>query len=100
MNYVSTRNNKLNATASQAIANGISKEGGLFVPENIPNLCAADFEALCKLDYKGRAKYILKYFLTDFSEEEIDYCVSGAYTGSFENDEPAPIAKLGKILIC
>lgn len=96
MNYVSTRNNKLNATASQAIANGISKEGGLFVPENIPNLCAADFEALCKLDYKGRAKYILKYFLTDFSEEEIDYCVSGAYTASFENDEPAPIAKLGK----
>lgn len=96
MNYISTRNNKLKATASEAIANGISKEGGLFVPETIPSLTSADFEALCKLDYKGRAKYILKYFLTDFSESEIDYCVKGAYTGSFENDEPAPLAKLGK----
>ncbi len=96
MNYISTRNNSLKATAAEAIANGISKEGGLFVPENIPSLNSSDFDALCKLDYKGRAKYILKYFLTDFTDSEIDYCVEGAYTGSFQNEEPAPIAKLGK----
>ncbi len=96
MNYISTRNNKLKATAAEAIANGISKEGGLFVPENIPTLKPSDFDTLAKLDYKGRAKFILKYFLTDFSAEEIDYCVEGAYTGSFDNEEPAPIAKLGK----
>lgn len=96
MNYISTRNNKLNATAAEAIANGISKEGGLFVPQNIPSLSADDFEKLLTLDYKGRAKYILKYFLTDFSESEIDYCVEGAYSGSFEHEEPAPIAKLGE----
>ncbi len=96
MNYISTRNNKLKATAAEAIANGISGEGGLFVPEIIPTLNSSDFDALCKLDYKGRAKYILKYFLTDFSESEINYCVEGAYTGSFQNEEPAPIAKLGK----
>ncbi len=96
MNYISTRNNKLSATASQAIANGISKEGGLFVPETIPALSSSDFEALYKLDYKGRAKYILKYFLTDFSTAEIEYCVNGAYTGSFENEQPAPLAKLGQ----
>ncbi len=95
MNYISTRNNKLTATAAEAIANGISKEGGLFVPEHIPTLNSEDFSALAKLDYKGRAKYILKYFLTDFTENDIDYCVEGAYTGSFEEERPAPIAKLG-----
>ena len=95
MNYISTRNNKLNATAAEAIAGGISKEGGLFVPETIPALSQSDFENLKALDYKGRAKYILKNFLTDFSADEISYCVDGAYTGSFQNEEPAPLARLG-----
>ena len=37
-----------------------------------------------------------KYFLTDFTEGEIDRCVKGAYTGSFDNDIPAPIAQIGE----
>lgn len=96
MNYVSTRNNQLKTTAANAIASGISVEGGLFVPETIPALSAEDFEQLKGVSYIERAKYILKYFLTDFSEEEIDYCVKGAYTGSFDNEQPAPLAKLGE----
>ena len=32
MNYNSTRNAALQVTAAQAIAQGISEEGGLFVP--------------------------------------------------------------------
>lgn len=96
MNYISTRNNKIKATSAQTIASGISKEGGLFVPEYIPALSENDFKELVKLDYRGRAKYLLKMFLTDYSKSEIESCVNGAYTGSFENDNPAPIAKLGK----
>ncbi len=96
MNYNSTRDNTIQATAAKAIAQGISAEGGLFVPECIPQLSAADFAALAELDYKGRAKYILKYFLTDFTPEEIDRCVNGAYTGTFENEQPAPLVHLGE----
>ncbi|MBQ0083163.1 MAG: threonine synthase, partial [Clostridiales bacterium] len=94
MYYVSTRNKNLKVTAAQAIARGISAEGGLFVPEEIPKLSAEDFAALKKADYKGRAKIVLKKFLTDFTDEEINYCVEGAYTGSFDNEKPAPIYKL------
>lgn len=96
MDYISTRNKSVKVTSSQAIAHGISEEGGLFVPENIPQLKKEDFETIAKLDYIGRAKFILTKYLTDFSEDEIDYCVSGAYKGSFDNDLPAPIAELGK----
>ncbi len=96
MNYNSTRDNKIKATAAKAIAQGISVEGGLFVPECIPTLSATDFAALAELDYKGRAKYILRYFLTDFSETEIERCVNGAYTGTFENEQPAPLVHLGE----
>ena len=95
MNYVSTRDKSVKATAAKAIAQGISVEGGLFVPDTFPLFDSKDFEALKKLDYKGRAKYILKEFLNDFSEEEVEYCVNGAYTGSFDNEQPAPIALLG-----
>lgn len=96
MNYVSTRNNDVKVSSAFAIAHGISTEGGLYVPENIPVLNKSDFEILSKSDYKGKAEYVLKKYLTDFTEEEIKHCVNGAYTGSFDNDIPAPIAQLGE----
>lgn len=96
MNYISTRNKNLKESSAFAIANGISKEGGLFVPESIPKLNSEDFEKLKKLDYCERAKYILSYFLTDFTNEELEYCVKGAYCGTFDFDNPAPLAKLGE----
>ena len=96
MNYVSTRDKSVKVTAAEAIAKGISDEGGLFVPESFPRFTAEDFENLKSLDYIGRAKYVLKYFLGDFTEEEIDYCVKGAYSGSFDGDMPAPISLVGK----
>ncbi|MBQ6847325.1 MAG: threonine synthase [Clostridia bacterium] len=96
MNYISTRHKSVKVTAAKAIAQGISVEGGLFVPDTFPTLKKEDFEALTKLDYKGRAKYILKEFLDDFTEEEVNYCIEGAYTGTFDNEQPAPISLLGK----
>lgn len=95
MNYVSTRNNSVKVSSAYAIAHGISVEGGLYVPESIPVLSAEDFTNLSELDYKGKAEYILKKYLTDFTDEEISYCVNGAYTGSFDDEKPAAIAQLG-----
>ena len=48
-------------SAAQAIAQGISKDGGLFVPQEFPTYDDATFNELLKLDYKGRAKKILPY---------------------------------------
>lgn len=96
MNYVSTRDKSVKVTAAEAIARGISEEGGLFVPDTFPCFTEDDFKALCGLDYIGRAKYVLKYFLNDFTDEEIDYCVNGAYAESFEGGNPAPISLVGK----
>ncbi len=94
MFYNSTRDNSQKVQSASAIAHGISKEGGLFVPQSIPTLTADDFKALKKLSYVERAKYILKLFLTDFTEEELDYCAKGAYEGSFDNELPAPLYAL------
>ena len=52
MNYVSTRDVSVKVSASQAITKGISSEGGLFVPENLPKVSMATVENLAGLDYK------------------------------------------------
>ena len=55
MIYHSTRNSALSVSSAEAIAQGISADGGLFVPASIPELTAADFEALKGLSYAERA---------------------------------------------
>lgn len=95
MKYTSTRDNKKSVSSAFAIAHGISDEGGLFLPESIPQLTLDDFDLLRDMKYVERAAFILKKYLTDFSVDEIDYCVKGAYTGSFDDDNPAPLAVLG-----
>lgn len=94
MNYISTRDLKQQVTAAQAIARGISAEGGLFVPETIPTLTDEDFANLCKMNYPQRASFVLGKFLGDFTAEEVDYCTKGAYVGTFDEDKPAPLHTL------
>lgn len=79
MRYKSTRNSQLRLEASQVIAQGISEEGGLFVPERFPDL-SCELPDLAKLDYPALAKTVFSKFLTDFTEEEISTCVDRAYT--------------------
>ena len=95
MNYISTRDKSVKVSAAAAIAQGISNEGGLFVPDTFPKFSKEDFTALCEMSYIDRAKYVLSKFLNDFTADETDYCVKGAYTGSFDNEEPAPLKALG-----
>jgi len=94
MNYVSTRDTSVKVSASQAITKGISAEGGLFVPENLPKVSMNTISELAQLVYIGRAKSILSLFLTDFTEEEVDSCVKGAYETGFSDVKVAPLAKL------
>ena len=92
MHYKSTRNDALRVTAAQAIAQGISEEGGLFVPESFPTV---ELGALLGLDYIGRAKAILSRYLTDFTEAEIAECAERAYgAGKFDDNTPAKVVPL------
>ena len=91
MNYVSTRDTAVKVSASQAITKGISSEGGLFVPENLPKVSMSEIEKIAGYDYIGRAKSILSLFLTDFTEAEIDSCVKGAYETGFSSEKVAPV---------
>ncbi|MDE5984788.1 MAG: threonine synthase [Eubacterium sp.] len=91
MLYTSTRDKSIKVTAAQAIAQGISEEGGLFVPVELPQFSIEKISSMIPMSYIDRAKTVLKEFLTDFTEEELDYCVSGAYAAEkFSSPKIAP----------
>ena len=95
MFYKSTRNSSLKVTSAQAISQGISEDGGLFVPESIPSLTLEEVEKIGKMSYSERAAYVFTKFLTDFTEAEIRYCTDNAYsTKNFETENIAEIAHL------
>ena len=71
MKYVSTRNQSVRLRASQAIAQGLARDGGLLTPEVFPKLTPALLEDLRGKTYGQRAVAVMKLFLEDFSEEEL-----------------------------
>ena len=90
--YNSTTDKSVSVSAAQAIAQGISSDGGLFVPCEIPSYSLDDIKELASLDYCGRAKKILAEYLDDFTQSEIDECVAKAYTAEkFGGSNPAPV---------
>lgn len=94
--YRSTRGDEKAVTASQAILQGLAPDGGLYVPDSIPAFDKS-LEELCSLDYRQTAYEILKLFLTDFTEEELHYCIDNAYDSKFDVPEIAPVKKAGGV---
>ena len=95
MHYTSTRNNDIKVTAAQAIARGISPEGGLYVPAELPRLTAEDITALAPLSYPERATAILSRFLNDFTAQETAECCRAAYGERFDTPAIAPLHDMG-----
>ena len=93
MLFTSTRSVQ-SVSSAAAITRGIAADGGHFVPCSFPQLTYEKLMALADMDYIGRAKEVLKLYLTDYTDEELDYCVRGAYTNTFDNNEPAPLAEV------
>ncbi|MBO5934917.1 MAG: threonine synthase [Clostridia bacterium] len=95
MFYTSTRDKSLKVTSAEAITKGISEEGGLFVPCEIPQIDLDFIASMKDMSYIERAKKVLGLYLTDFTADEIASFVEGAYKeGKFSSDEVAPVVNL------
>ena len=91
--YQSTRDENNKVTASQAILQGLATDGGLFTPLSTPEV-TLDFDQLKDASYQEVAKLVLSAFLDDFTEEELDYCITNAYDDKFDTAAIAPVVKL------
>ena len=72
--YRSTRSNAAPITASKAILQGLSPDGGLFVPETMP-VFDKPFSELAEMSYQDLAYEVMSKFFTDFTEEELRTCI-------------------------
>ena len=88
--YKSTRNSDEKLTASQAILKGLSDNGGLYVPESIPKL-DVDLVKLSTMNYQEVAFEVMSRMLTDFTPEELKYCIDNAYDDKFDTKDIAPL---------
>ena len=81
MQFFSTRDRNRVVNASQAIAQGLSDEGGLFVPQSFPKV---DVASICALDYPEMAAAIVGQYLTDYSQQFLAEAAKTTYGEAFD----------------
>ena len=89
MRYYSTRGGDA-VTGSQAILQGLAPDGGLYLPEQLPEL---DWQETLCLDTQSIAAKILSAFLPEL--ENMQDLVHAAYGGKFETEDLTPTVKAG-----
>lgn len=92
MKYVSTRGGIAPVGFREAVALGLAPDGGLLVPETLPDLSGVmgSWEGL---SYPDLCAAFLAYFATDIPEAELRDLVSRSYA-LFAHDEVAPLRRL------
>lgn len=101
MYYVSTRDQSLHYTPAQAIAQGLSRDGGLFLPVTTPRLPADALEKLVQMTYQQRAQYIMSLYLEGFTAAELGQYAEKAYgSDKFDAAEVAPLRKVDDDTYC
>ncbi len=88
--YHSTRDENAVVTASKAILQGLSEDGGLFVPDHIPAL-EKSLQELSQMSYQEVAYEVMKLMLSDFTEAELKACINNAYDSKFDTEEIAAL---------
>ncbi len=95
MKYISTRGaHSEGVTSAYAIKTGLASDGGLFMPESIPEIDLEFIKELSDLSYSDRAAGVLSLFLTDYGYDELMEDASEAYSEDKFIPSPAPITAL------
>lgn len=101
MYYVSTRDKSLRYSPAQAIAQGLSRDGGLFLPVTTPKLPADALKKMVEMTYQQRAQYIMGMYLEDFTAEELGQYAEKAYgPDKFDTADVAPLRKVDDDTYC
>jgi len=82
-------------SASGVIARGLSDDGGLFVPDDFPQIDEKTVMSLVSKSYAERAAFITGLFLDDFDREQLDlFCAQAYCSPGFSHPAVAPLHKL------
>ncbi|MBY8974219.1 threonine synthase [Rhodobacteraceae bacterium NNCM2] len=95
MRYISTRGQAPEISFEEAMLTGLARDGGLYVPAEVPVMSAEDIAALSGLSYEETAYRVMRPFIGDtFTEAEFRSLISHAYAG-FGHISRAPLVQIG-----
>ena len=88
MLYSSTRGNDNNINFVQVMLNGLAKDGGLYVPNNIPKISKKKLQELKNLSYVDLAYEVTKDFVVskDISRQEYKLILKKTYSKKFGDE--------------
>jgi threonine synthase len=81
-------------TFTEAILQGIAPGGGLFVPEQLPQLSLEQILGLARLPYYERAAWVYEAFGLDVSAARTLHISAAAYGANFDDPRIAPVRKI------
>ncbi len=94
MKYISTRGQAPELSFEDAMLTGLARDGGLYVPEDVPTLTKAEIADMAGLSYEEIAYRVMRPFVGDsFGDDEFRRLISNAYAG-FAHDARAPLKQL------
>ena len=92
--YHSTRSSNHNVLAKQAILQGIAPDGGLYIQDTIGEK-PLDLAKVCSQSFKATAHDVLSALLDDYSSEELNRCIEGAYGTQWDTEAITPVSAVG-----
>ncbi len=94
MRYISTRGSAPVLSFEEAMLTGLARDGGLYVPETIPQMSHDDIAALAGKSYEDIAFAVMRPFIGDtFTDAEFRDIIAKAYA-NFGHSARAPLVQL------
>jgi threonine synthase len=94
LHYISTRGTAPRLAFDDVVLTGLASDGGLYVPESLPQYAAEDLRAMADMDYATLALEILLPFVGEsFSRDELRGIVDDCYA-QFRHPAVAPLVQL------
>ncbi|WP_017753882.1 threonine synthase [Calidifontibacillus oryziterrae] len=94
MKYISTRGKVNEIGFIDAVLMGLATDGGLLVPDKIPQITADELQAMSQLSYQELAYEIISYYVDgEISEIELKELIEKSY-GTFRHSEVTPVVKV------
>jgi threonine synthase len=98
MKYCSTRGQVKGLNFTDAVMMGLADDGGLLLPEEIPQLIKSDLKQLSTLSYPELALQIISKYATDIPAEDLKDLVERSYA-SFNDPRVTPVVKQDDLYI-
>lgn len=98
MRYISTRGGIKPIGFREAVMMGLARDGGLLLPETLPQIEGSLLRHWQSLSYQALAAEVLSLFIDDIPRLELEELIQKSYAG-FSHPQVTPLTKRGDLFI-